>query len=204
MTIESAKDPKLKGSLNFELWLILIRALLTEKELVDSETGDFTDQWETTNVVKSRRALTLIRLYLDDGPLLNTKHITSPGSIIRTLKTLYEPKGFSADFLICQELFDTTLEKAKSIENYLNRIRRLSDQLQSRDIVLPNKVIAAYTLFNLTLEYKPIKSTISQSYRLDTEEIDLDSLFGQILDESRRLKYAAKPSIASQDVNMTL
>ena len=197
------KVPKLKGSANYDVWEIQISALLTEKGLVPM-TDDAEERriWYQSNVDKSYRALAIIRLHLENGPLINTKHCLSSEALIHCLQTLYKPKGFSSDFILCKELFTTTLARARTVENYLSRIRRLVEDLQARDLTIPNKVIAAYILSNLTNEYDHVVSVISQSYRSETD-VDLDILFSQIMDESRRLKYRDDDIEMSMTATMT-
>jgi len=52
------------------------------------------------------------------------------------LKNLYSPKGFSLEFLIYKELFKTTLSKYSSMEEYLNKVKQLTDQLKAKGIEL--------------------------------------------------------------------
>jgi hypothetical protein len=60
------------------------------------------------------------------------------------LKALYKSKGFSLDFLLCKELFNTTLDKCeKSVKQYLMRIIRLINDLKTRNITLLDKIIMA-------------------------------------------------------------
>jgi hypothetical protein len=148
------------------------------------------------------KALAFIRLALADGPLLQTRNIDNPMTLWSTLQQLYEPKGFSAEFLTCKCLFETTLAKSGDIESYINSIRKLTDDLSARGLAIPNKVIAAWTLNNLTSEYENIVATISQSYRANanSNDINLDELFAQLIDESRRLKSRDN----SRDINMAL
>jgi len=54
------------------------------------------------------------------------------------LKNLYSLKGFSSEFLICKELFETTLSKYSSMEEYLNKVKQLTDQLKAKGIELPS------------------------------------------------------------------
>ena len=95
-----------------------------------------------------------------------------------------------------------------SIEDYLNQIKRLTDDLSARKLTIPNKVIAAWTLNNLTSEYENTVAMISQSIRakqaeiksaistpqsgqstsVDETDINLEDLFSQLIDESRRLR----------------
>ena len=74
------------------------------------------------------------------------------------------------------------------MEGYLTKVKRLTDDLAARHLAIPNKVIAAYTLNNLTPEYEHTVAIISQSYRASDSQIDLISLFSQLVDESRRIR----------------
>ena len=44
-----------------------------------------------------------------------------------SFKNLYSPKGFTSEFLICREFFNTTLDNLSLIEEYLNKVKQLSD-----------------------------------------------------------------------------
>lgn len=198
MTItDIAKFPKLKGSTNYEIWSIRMEAVLTEKDYLDVMTSIDLSQYHDEAIVKellakrserSYRAAAIIRLSLEDGPLIQTRGINDALTLWERLKALYEPKGFSSEFLISKELFNTTLAKSgNSMESYLTTVKRLTDDLATRNLAIPNKVIAAYTLNNLTAEYENTVAVISQTYRLETGEIDLTMLFSQLVDESRRI-----------------
>jgi len=151
-----------------------MEAVLTEKGYYDvmtltPPTGMEVDGGKDAQLdwtTRSKKAIAYIRLALADGPLLQTRNITDPCRLWQKLQALYEPKGFSSDFLICKELFETTLSKMdNSIENYLNQIKRLTDDLSARNLTILNKVIAAWTLNNLTSEYENTVAMISQSIR---------------------------------------
>jgi hypothetical protein len=110
------------------------------------------------------------------------------------LQALYLPNGFSSEFLISRDLFSTTLSGCKgSIEDYLTRIRRLTDQLSAKNLAIPNKVIAAYTLSNLGPQWENTVAIISQAYRSQSGDIDLLALSSQLLDESRRREAIQPP-----------
>ena len=75
------------------------------------------------------------------------------------------------------------------MEAYLNKAKRLQDELHAKNLPLPSKMLAALLLNNLTPEYDPIVAIISQTIRADKENrVDLTPLFNQLIDESRRLK----------------
>ena len=187
------KIEKLAGAANWELWQLRMQSLLIGKEYWNVVGGDGMEVDDGPDVEKLRelesKALAYIRLHLRDGPLLQTRQVKKPKDLWDKLKALYEPKGFSSDFLICKDLFDTTLTKCGgSIEKYLNKLVRLTDDLEARKITIPKKVIVAWALNHLTPEYEQTVAVISQSFRSNKKEIDMDTLFTQLLDESRRLK----------------
>ena len=91
----------------------------------------------------NQKALANIRLIIKDGPLLQIRHSETALEAWKLLKNLYSPKGFSLEFLIYKELFKTTLSKYSSIEEYLNKVKQLTDQLKAKGIELPNQVIIA-------------------------------------------------------------
>jgi len=197
-TNSSYKLAKLQGYKDWDIWRIRIRAVLAEKDYISAirpkkdfpknTTRDIIDSYNEEREKVSIKATALIRLNLGDSPLIQTKNIEENDAegLFNRLETLYAPKGFSSEFLIAKELFNTTLEKEKTIENYLTKIRSLTDDLALRNKAIPIEIIAAYTLNNLTRDYNYIIAAINQQLRLE-EEIDLDDLFSAIIDESRRL-----------------
>ena len=134
-----------------------------------------------------------MKLNLYDGPLLQIRHITKPYEVWKALENLYSPKGFSLEFLLCKELFDTTLEKSRyHMETYLNQIKRLYDQLTAKNIIIPEKVIFAWVLNNLTFEYETLITTITQLIRVNgANSISLSDLLSNLIDESKRIKNRA-------------
>jgi hypothetical protein len=196
---------RLEGARDWDLFKIRIRALLSEKGYIDAikPKKEFTkntaretiDEYNDKRIEISAKASAIIRLNLGDGPLISTKNIEEDNAeeLYNRLKALYEPKGFSSEFLIAKELFSTTLRgSGNNIERYLTKIRSLTEDLAARDKAIPTEIIAAYTLNNLTNEYDYIIAAINQSFR-NKEEIDLDDLFNAIIDESRRIE-AKEPS----------
>ena len=193
-----SKIPKLKGSMDWDLWRLRIRALLAEKGYIDAikpkkefsknTSREMLEEYNDKRAGISIKAAAIIRLNLGDSPLVQTKNIDENNAeeLYNRLKALYEPKGFSSEFLIAKELFSTTLQEGKSVEDYLTKIRSLTDDLAIRNKPIPTEIIAAYTLNNLTSEYDYIVAAINTALR-NEEEIDLDNLFSQIIDESRRI-----------------
>ena len=106
------------------------------------------------------------------------------------MKELYGLKGSSSEFLLYKELFATTVAKYdKSIEKYLMRLTRLTDDLQTREITLPDKIIVAWALNYSTSEYEHTVAIIANS-----DNISVNNLFSQLSDESRRLHFKESSS----------
>ena len=137
----------------------------------------------------------MIQLNLADGPLLQVRHILKPYEVWKALENLYSPKGFSSEFLLCKELFDTSLEKSDNkMEQYLNQVKRLYDQLTAKSVVIPEKVIFAWVLNNLSPRYETLITTITQSIRVNgSGSIKLEELFANLIDESKRLRSKHAP-----------
>jgi len=180
MALDKISIPKLKGSENYPIWVIRMSAVLIKEGqnsiiTIDNVSDDI-----------NARALSNIQLCIDDGPLLQIQNITRAYQAWESLKNLYSPKGFSSEFLICKEFFETDLHKYPSMEEYLNKIKQLSDQLKAKNLELPKQVIIAWVLNNLTNNYDGLVSNITQSLRTNIESYSIESLFSNLLDESKR------------------
>jgi hypothetical protein len=58
--------------------------------------------------------------------------------------------------------------------------------LNAKGIELPKQVIVAWVLNNLTNPYEGFVTMVTQSYRTNSSTIDLENLFSNLMDESRR------------------
>ncbi|RYE03868.1 MAG: hypothetical protein EOP33_09415, partial [Rickettsiaceae bacterium] len=187
--LDAIKLPKLKGSLNYDLWAIRIEAILVEKGYLGyilSNPATTIDNIDSIDE-NAYKATALIKLALEDGPLLQTRFISNPFILWNTLKNLYEAKGFSSEFLLSKELINTTLSSYKgNLEDYINSFKRVVNSLESRGISLPNRFVVALLLNNLSKDYEYIVTVITQSIRT-SNNINLEEIVAQLLDESRRL-----------------
>ena len=178
------KLPKLIGSSNYELWAIRIKAALIAKDL-----GGFLSRAEGAKSTKDNaKALGYIQLACADGPLMHILNFDNPTDAWNYLDRLYAPRGFSSEFILFKEFFGATLSSLGSVDNYLATIKRVSTNLKAKQLELLNKLIIAWTLYNLGPAYEAFVASITQSYRADTADIDMDGLFTDLMDESRRLE----------------
>ena len=194
----------LKGAENYEMWSIRIRALLAGSGLVSyiiiQDYGIESVIEGQSSVLLSKDAekvKSVILLNLEDGPLVQIQHVDKPYNIWQGLRNLYASKGFSNDFYLCREFFNTTLESCdNNMEGYINNLKRISDQLRAKNIKLPDKVIYAWVLNNLSEDYDSIVTTITQIIRVnDDKSVNLIELFANLVDESKRITACDKESV---------
>ena len=170
---------KLTGSEDYSTWAVKAKAMLTKDDLIKAIKGP------DASTIANQKALAIIQLLCEDGPLLHIKDMTNAYEAWQRLKDLYNPRGFTTEFLLLRKLFNTHLSTANSMEDFLNTVRRLYDDLKSKDCVLPEQAVMAWILNSLTDEYDAIVSSITQSLRLNSKAYSCDSLFANLLDESR-------------------
>jgi len=76
------KIPKLKGSSNYDIWSIRIEAILIREGYYSIMSNtDFTSlTLEETTLLEEKltKATSIIKLSLEDGPLLQTRFISNP------------------------------------------------------------------------------------------------------------------------------
>ena len=186
----------LKGIENYELWFIRIRALLVGNELAfyisQSNFGiELVIEGDLSILLfkEVEKIKSIILLNLVDESLVQIQHIEKSYDIWKTLRNLYVSKRFSNDFYLCKKIFNTTLKFCESkMKNYINNLKRISDQLYAKNIKLFDKVIFAWAFDNLIEEYDDIVTTIIQTIRVNGDKaLNLKELFVNLIDESKRV-----------------
>lgn len=81
------------------------------------------------------------------------------------------------------------------MEGYLNKVKQLSDQLKAKKLALPDQIVIAWVLNNLSDNYEGFISSVTQSFRTNSGAYTLESLFANLLDESKRHMPLDKDSI---------
>ena len=177
-SLEKIGLTKLKGSDNYIPWSIRTKAALVKEDLLTSIETE-------SNQVKSQKGLALINLLCDDGPLLYIKDESSAKRAWEKLEEIYNPKGFTTEFLTLKEFFNTSLDDFDSMEEYLYRVKTLADDLRGKNIILPNQVVTAWILNHLSSDYEGFVSNIIQALRKDPKAYTLESLISSLIDEAR-------------------
>lgn len=156
--------PKLIGSKNYNIQAIKIKSILLEKELnypVFNNIEELNIDQEAYKDI-ALKATSLIRLSLEDGPLLQTATIENPYKLQLNLENLYKAKGFSSEFLISKELINININSYKgNLEEYINNFIRLNNKLLSKEIKLPTKFLVSLLLNNLNKDFEFIVANIT-------------------------------------------
>lgn len=159
-SLEKIGLPKLRGSDNYVTWSIRLKAALVKEDLFSSIEDDSDES-------KNNKGLAIIKLLCEDGPLLYIKDISMAKEAWEKLENIYNPKGFTTEFLTLKEFFNTSLEDFDSMEEYLFKVKALVDDLKSKNIILPKQVVMAWVLNSLSAEYEGFISNITQALRHD-------------------------------------
>jgi hypothetical protein len=226
---KSTSIQKLKGAKNFQIWQIRMKAVLTEKGLegsiLSSSAIVLDEASEPTGGPQTRssrqpvsstksdsttksgsndaKALAYIHNNIEDGPLLLIYTIPTAAEAWNMLHTLYGNTGFTSTASLYNEFHATTLNVVEgSMEQYVQRLKRISTELEALSAKLHPNQIAALALGNLTNDYDAFIAVTNQSIRASkSTEVDLDMLYANLLDESRRLD--AKSSLKEETMALS-
>ena len=86
--------------------------------------------------------------------MLYISTLETPTKVWNQLERLYAPHGFSLEFILFKEFFGATQSSLGTIENYLATIKRVSTSLKAKTLELLEKLIIAWTLYNLGPKYE--------------------------------------------------
>ena len=87
-----------------------------------------------------------------------------------------------------KDLFNTTLDLyTRNVKKYLNKVKRYQDNLLTKKITIPKKVIFVFVLNNLSEEYNATIDIITASFGKNSS-ISLEDLFLKILESTRLIR----------------
>ena len=163
----SLKIPKLKGSSNYQIWKVYMHAYLCAKKCKKAiEDKEYVDE------DKIAEALSHIRLHLEPEPLIQTQHVMSAYVIWTILGNLYHAIGFSAEFLLCKNLFSITLVKcSNNVETCFSKMKKCIDDLHAKNCNLSTTFSASLILMGLSGKYESIIAVMINHIRLKNGNI---------------------------------
>jgi transposase InsO family protein len=217
-----ANFPKLKGQSNYQTWATRAEAFLVSEELIsklsqiirnvnlnsDEPLEGFKPsiyeaiQPTEEQQLKDRKGLAILMLMVEDGPLLHISKATSLGEAWLKLKSLYDIEGHSAVTTLIKRFISMTCHKSK-IHEYLTSIKRVTLDLETNGVKLPDTFIIHWILEKLDKSYDDFKTSIHSNLRQKGNSLNLEEISSQILDESRRRqnqKDNVQPSSSDEEI----
>ena len=92
------------------------------------------------------------------------KRYTDPNECWTSLKTRYKSDSTSRQVLLIDKFF--SIRKLNNMDEYLDDMKEAADSLEELDVLLPHKILVAYTLKNLPPEYDTVKHIIMNERKL--------------------------------------
>ena len=100
-----------------------------------------------------RHAYATISLAVSEQCRIHIAHIKNPVDMWKKLQELFKTQGYTARFLALKEAVNTTLERSRSVEAYINAIKTSSQQLEDMSHAMPKWMLTSLLLFNLGEAY---------------------------------------------------
>lgn len=129
MSIEKTGVPLLEGSANYTIWAIKMRSFLIKENL--EKTLDWDAPEGAIQVKEAKKAHSFMILHCKPGPTLQIQHEKYAKPAWEKLESFYGSQGFTSEFLLCKEFLNAKPENYKSLEAYLNDVKRLSVELKA-------------------------------------------------------------------------
>ena len=125
----STSISKLKGSANYQGWAIMAKAYLLESELekaIESEDNNDNRLQE--------KALAKLILLCEYSTANHIQACTTGYQAWKVLKDLYNSDGFSSQYLLVQQYFQTTQSDFESTEAYVSKLKSIFDNLKAQKL----------------------------------------------------------------------
>ena len=187
MSIKKTGVPLLEGSSNYPIWALKMRRYLICKG------RDKALEWEVpigaAQIEKSKKAQSDIVFHYKTKPAFYIKYNEFAFTSWEKFKTLYKERGFVLKFLLGKVFFDAKPKDFKSVEKYLNEVKRLTGELKVLNLEIPQEIVISLILHNLSKEFEAFTASIIQSFRTNENTYTIDTLIAAIIDKAKRHKY---------------
>jgi len=176
--------PKLKGTENFMIWQMRCHALLTKDGYLKAISATSNGTISCTGD-QNDKALAVIRINVEDSPLLTIKNCSTAIEAWEKLENTYNPKGFTTEYLLLKQFFSLSHTSCDNMEEYLHKVSVLYTDLKTKGVELPHQAVIAWVLFSLDDSYSAFTAAIIQDLRKNAEAYNLESLASALIDEAR-------------------
>src|ERR1700737_1535169 len=176
----------LKGSENYRTWKFSMCMTLQAKELWEVVGGDETARPESDPKgwdKRAKKALAIIALGMSAAEQEHIIDCETPKEAWDILTKLYEGQGRNRKFMLLQELFHFSMEKATNMDGYLRGIREKMSELSAVGTKLDKDIKLAIMHNGLSEEYRYLVVNVEQQ-----ETVDFDELSARLIEEEHLIK----------------
>jgi len=186
--VESYKVSELlKGSGNYRTWKFSMRMTLQAKELWEVVGGDEGVRPESDPKgawdKRANTGLAIIALGMSAAEQEHIMDCETPKEAWDILAKLYEGQGRNRKFMLLQELFHFSMEKATNMDGYLRGIREKMSELSAVGTKLDKDIKLAIMHNGLSEEYRYLVVNVEQQ-----ETVDFDELSARLIEEEHLIK----------------
>ena len=124
------------------------------------------------NKNKIIEVLSHIWLHLEPKIFIQTQHMINVYVICMIFSNLYHAIGFSAEFLLCKDLFSITLIKCdNNVETYFSKIKKCIDDLHAKNCNIFLIFLTSLILMELSDKYEFIIIVMTNHIWLKKENV---------------------------------
>ena len=164
------------GQINFSIWKVQMRAVLTQNGLKKALDGKskkpptMTDEsWEDLD----EKALTAIQLCLSDDVLREVIQETSTAALWNKLEALYMTKNLANKLRLKEKLYTLRMTEGSSLRAHLNEFNAILIDLENLEVKIEDEDKAVLLVVSLPPSYKHFKEIMlySSSETLSYEDV---------------------------------
>jgi len=193
-TTSTYRIEPLRGSENYAVWKIKMIDILTDLGLIGYIEAASP---ASIDAMKARRALSIIRLRVEDGPLVYIASATTAKGAWDALKRMYEPAGSTGIVTARRKLFRAHCPDGADIENHIRTLRGYQTELANLGQALNPSDFSMTLLTSLPDSWNTFISSIDPASMSDTADPDSSKLISRILEEDLRIRSKnSAPEIA--------
>ena len=139
---------KLKGSENYQGWVIMAKAHLLREGLDEAIVNP-----EITQDRIQEKCLADIVLMCEYGTANHIQTCKTGFEAWKILKDLYNSDGFTSKYLLLQKFYQTRQADFESVEAYVSALKSILDNLAAQELQMPEMANIAWLLQNLEPEF---------------------------------------------------
>jgi hypothetical protein len=180
-------DP-LKGAENYAVWKIKMTDILTDQGLLEYADGTSTPPADSAPTAaawksKDRKALSMIRLRVGDGPLVYIAGAKTSKEAWTALKDMFEARGPIGIITVRRKLFRAQCEEGGDIEEHIRTLRGYVEELAGLGSKISDEDFSITLLTSLPDSWDPFISAVDTATLNESHK-----LIARVLEEDRRIR----------------